>query len=138
MNYSWDYTGVCQETPVQPEMQDPRRYFSDRNSYLFASSRFPTVLLIVFCNLVQIQVVRPKFPRHKKPRTSRHPCPEGTFPSPPSAFCASLNQRMITRITTELMPVGPESDRSSNLAQIQLHRIASKTLFQVSHVKDAN
>jgi hypothetical protein len=47
-------------------------------------------------------------PLHEKPRTSRHPCPEGIFPLPPSVFSAFLNQRMIAlmRITTELMPYG--------------------------------
>ena len=47
-------------------------------------------------------------PLHEKPRTSRHQCPEGIFPLPPSAFCAFLNQRMIImiKITTELVPYG--------------------------------
>jgi hypothetical protein len=53
-------------------------------------------------------------PLHEKPRTSResrHPCPEGIFPLPPSVFSAFFNQRMIAlmRITTELMPYGMDS-----------------------------
>ena len=53
-------------------------------------------------------------------RTSRHPCPEGIFPVPPSAFCAFSNQRMNTmiRITTELRPYGLGSLRGIRMSTL--------------------